>query len=350
MREAIEPSKEPGADYAKLTHVQKLAILLIMLGAESAAQILKHLDDHELEAVTAEMARTSMVNQAVQEEILREFTGIAVGASTAVRGGFEFAQAALEKGVGQYKASDVFSKVSPGRAPEAAIKWLSELDAPQIYNLIRNEQPQTIALVVSYLAPAKASQLLGMLPAEDQQQVTERLATLAPTPIEVVERIINVLTRRIGGKHTRAMSRTGGLNAAAGILKSLDKSVRKALLEGIGQNNPELGQALSRRLFVFEDLVQVEPVAIQKILREVDQNDLIISLSNASDQLKSLLLGAISKRAAENVLEEMNCMKKPKVREIEAAQGRIIEQMRNLESSGEIELSETEEINNEALA
>jgi flagellar motor switch protein FliG len=348
---APELPTAPGGQSASLSQMEKLAILLIILGAESAAQILKRLEDHELEAVTVEMAKTSMVSQEVQEQILSEFAEIAFRATSAVRGGFEFAQAALEMGLGEFKASDVVSRVSPNRAPQAAIKRIAELEAPQIYNLIREEQPQTIALILSYLAPAKASQLVSMLPSEAQQQVTERLATLGPTPVEVVERIIQVLNQRLGGKPARALNRTGGLNATASILKSLDKSLSSTLLEAIEQSNPDLGQALRRKMFTFEDLIQLDSVAIQKILREVDQRDLAVALKSSSEQLKSLLLSGISKRAAETVLEEMSYMKQPKAREIEAAQLRIIEQMRNLESSGEIDLGESEEINsNEIVA
>jgi flagellar motor switch protein FliG len=331
------------ADASKLSRQQKLAVLLIMLGPDSAAQILKNLDEVEVESVCSEMSKFSMVSQELQHEILKEFTEVALHAGTAIRGGAEFTQSALEKGLGLFKASNIISRVSPNRAPLAAMAQIAELEARQIFNLIKQEQAQTIALVVSYLTPEKAAQLMGMLRPETREQVIERLATLAPTPIEVVERIVEVLNQKLGGKHTRALNQTGGLKAAANLLNAVDKNLSKSLLISLEERNPELGLAIRQKMFTFEDLASLDSIALQRVLREVEMRDLAVALKTASEQLKTVLLGSISKRAAETVAEEISFMGPLKLRDIEAAQLRIIEVLRRLEAEGEIDLGETKE-------
>src|SRR5688572_13535553 len=163
----------PVTDIATLTKVQKLAIFLIMLGQDSAAQILKNLDEHELEAVTAEMSKQTLVTQEVQAAILREFSDVAVHASTSVRGGADYAQATLEKALGSFKASNMMSRLSPTRAPVGSLEKLVDLESRQIFNLLKQEQPQSIALIASYLPAEKASQLLGMMKEEQRDQVVE---------------------------------------------------------------------------------------------------------------------------------------------------------------------------------
>lgn len=328
------------AEVAKMTKVQKLAALLITLGSESAALLLKQLDEHELEAVCTETTKLTMLSQELQSEVLKEFSAIAVHASTSIRGGVDFTQGTLERAVGLFKASNIISRVAPQRAPVAAIQQIVDLDARQLFNLVKTEQPQTIALVTSYLPPEKASELLMMLRPELREDVIERLATLSPTPIEVVEKIVEVITLRLGGKHTRALNQTGGVKSAANLLNALDKTVSKGLLMTIEERNPELGLSIRQKMFTFEDLRNLEVPGLQRILREVDMRDLSVALKTCSDDLKNKLLGCISKRAAETVAEEISLMGPLKLRDIEAAQLRIIETVRRLESEGEIELGD----------
>lgn len=327
-----------GSETAKFTKIQKLAALLIILGPESAAAIMRNLDEHELESVSSEMAKMNLLSHDVQDEILKEFTEVALTATTSLRGGVDYTQAVLEKALGIFKASNVITRVAPARVPVAAMQQIVELEPRQIFNLIKLEQPQTIALILSYLAPEKAAQFLAMLRAELREQVIERLATLAPTPIEVVEKVVEVINLKLGSKHTRAFNQTGGVKSAASLLNSLDKAASKSLLISLEERNPELGQAIRQKMFTFEDIVSLDPASMQKILREVDMRDLAVSLKTASDQLKTALLACISKRAAETVAEEMSFMGPLKLRDIEAAQLRIIEVVRKLETEGEIDL------------
>jgi flagellar motor switch protein FliG len=337
MAASVEENSAP-ADIASMTKVQKLAALLVVLGPESAAGLMKHLDEYELGAVSAEMAKLTMIDQKLQRDLLREFSEVAVQASTSIRGGLNYTRQTLEKSIGSYRATDLMSRIAPARATAGAMDEITAMEPAQVFNLIKSEQPQTIALILGHLPPARSSQVLVLLPPEQRQPVVERLATLAPTPVEIVEQVVVVLKRKLGQVHTRALNRAGGVKSAADLLNALDKDASKPLLIGLEESNPDLGAAIRQKMFIFEDLSLLDPASLQKIMREVDMQDLAVGLKTASDKLKTVLLACISRRAAETVREEMSLMGAVKLRDIEAAQLRIIEIVRKLESAGEIEI------------
>lgn len=330
-------------DVSRMTRAQKLAALLVILGPESAAEILKGFEEHELEMLTGEMTKFAMISREMKADILKEFSDVAIAASTSIRGGVEYARDSLQRAVGEFRATDILGRIAPARKPVAAIDQIQDMDARQIFNLLKSEQPQTVALILSYLKPDKASQTLQMLAPELREQVIERLATLAPTPIEVVEKLVGVLCQKMGSKHTRALNQTGGVKSAAALLNTMDKTLSKTLLVSLEERLPELGQAIRRKMFTFEDMANLDAAALQKVLREVDMRDLAVALKTASEKVKKSLLGCISKRAAEAVNEEMSFMGAVKLKEIEAAQGKIIEVVRKLEDEGEIEIGDGRE-------
>ena len=321
-----------------LNRPQKLAALLVMLGPESAAIMLKRLEPREVETIAREMTRSTLISREQQEEILREFSEVALAASTGVSAGLDFARNTLEKALGSFKASDVLGRVVTTRASSGAMQAIAEMDPRHILNLIREEQPQTVAFVISHLAPDKAAQLLGLLRPEQRDQIIERLATLAPTPVEVVEKVVDVLNAKMGIKQTRALTQTGGVTTAADLLNAIDKTLSRSLLTTLEERNPELCQAIRKKMFTFEDLLRLDPQIIQRIMRETDMRDLTLALKKASEPLRKLLLSSISKRAAETVQEELAFLGHVKLREVEAAQFRIIDVVRKLESEGEVEL------------
>jgi flagellar motor switch protein FliG len=336
---------------SKMTKLQKLAALLIILGPDGAAQILKNLDEPELEAVTSEMSKLTIVTNELRQEILKEFTDIALQASAAVLGGATYARGVLEKSVGLFRASDIIGRVAPAPIPIATMRQILEMDCRQLFNLVKHEQPQTVALLVSFLSPEKSSQLLTLFKPETRDLVVERLATLGPTPVEVVERIVEVLNQKTKVKSTRALNQTGGVKNAADLLNSLEKDISHSLLMDLERRNPELTMAIRQKMFTFEDLTMLDKTSLQKIMREVDTRDLAVALKGASPKTRDVLLGSISKRAAETVNEEISFLGSVKKRDIEASQLRIIDSVRQLESEGEIELTSVKDATrDEALA
>ncbi len=329
-----------GSENGGLSKIQKLAVLLALLGPDSAASILKQFQPREIEAISREMARTALIHREVQEEVLREFSGVALLASTSVPTGIEITRATLERALGSFQASDVLGRVVPPRSSTGPMQLIAEMDPRHIFNLVRDEQPQTMAFVISHLAPDKAAQVLGLLRPEQRDQVIERLATLVPTPVEVAEKVVMVLNGKLGVKQTRALTQTGGVTTAADILNAVDKTLSRSLLTSLEERNPDLCQAIRKKMFTFEDLTLLEPQIIQRIMRETDMRDLTLALKKASEPLRKLLLSSISRRAAETVQEELGFLGHVKLREVEAAQFRIIDTVRKLEAEGEIELNE----------
>jgi flagellar motor switch protein FliG len=342
-------SESAGAEGAALTKTQKLAVLLVLLGPESAAALLKQLQPREIEAVSREMARATLISRERQEDILGEFSEVAVAASTSIAAGIDVTRLTLEKALGTFKASDVMGRVAPSRASNGTMQAIAEMDPRSIFNLLRDEQPQTTAFVISYLPPDKGAQVLGLLRPEQRDQIVERLATLAPTPVEVAEKVVDVLNTKLGVKQTREMTQTGGITTAADVLNAIDKTLSRSLLTTLEERNPELCQAIRKKMFTFEDLLQLDPQVIQRIMRETDMRDLTLALKKTSDPLRTLLLSAISRRAAETVREEMDFLGHVKLREVEAAQFRIIDIVRKLEAEGEIELDTSRSADNEVV-
>lgn len=329
---------EPLVEVSKLSKEQKLAALLLILAPDNSVQIMKSLDQDMLEAVTGEMAKLPVITQEMQGEILREFSSVAVEAGSSIVGGIDRVQNLLEKSVGLFRASDVLCRVAPSRPPVPAMQQIIEMDPRRIVNLLREEQPQTVAMLASYLPPERASQVLGLMRPELRDQVIERMATLAPTSAEVVEDIVEVLHRNSGNSRGRPLTQTGGTKAAAKVLNALPKNVSKTILLTLTERNAELGEAIRQTMFTFEDLQHLDVRTVQRIMQSVDTRTLTVALKTASDKLKNALLSSISRRAAENVKEEMEMMESVKIRDIEQAQNEIVNVARQLESDGEIEL------------
>lgn len=335
---ATAPDAPASTGSGSLTKLQKLAVLLMILGPDSAAQVLRQFDENELEAVSAEMARLGMVGQDVQAEVLREFSDVAVQAGTGLTGGTEFVRDTLEKAVGQPRAVGIVNRIASEQTATNPLGPIRSADPQQLFNTIRREQPQTIALVASHLPPERASRLLSLCAPELRHQVVERLASLSPTPMPVMERIVAVIADKLESRSMHPYCRSGGAKSAAAVLNHLDRESSRSLLSAIEERSPDLGAAIRHQMFTFEDLERLEPRAIQLLLREVDMRDLALALKKASPALQTVLLSGISKRAAETVREEMSFLGSVKLRDVEAAKSRMIEVVRRLESEGEIEL------------
>jgi flagellar motor switch protein FliG len=340
MNATLEEPDQETTEFSKLTPLQKLAGFLLLLDAENAAQILQQLDEPQLELVTGEMAKFPAISQELQGELLQEFSPVAVEAVTAISGGVGRVQAILEKAVGLFRASDILGRVSPQRPSVAAMHEIVEMDPRALYNVLRHEQLQTIALVVSYLPSDKASQLMALVRPDLRERIVERLATLAPTSLEVVESVAESLHSRLAGNQTRALNQTGGIKVAAELLNALPKNLSDSILVSLKERNAELSDAVLKKMLTFEELERLDGKTLQKILQEVDFRSLAVALKTAPESLKSKMLGCISKRAADNVREEMGFLDSLKISQIETAQMEIIDIVRRMQNEGTIDLED----------
>ncbi|MDA1272995.1 MAG: flagellar motor switch protein FliG [Verrucomicrobia bacterium] len=324
--------------YKTMSQLQKLAALMILLGEDSASIMIKSFDDNERELLSAEMANLPLMGLEEQTSVLKEFTEMALQANAALGGSVEYTRSVLEKSVGLFKAAEIIGRVSTRRTSVATMQQIIDMEPLAIVNLIKEEQPQTIALVISYLTAQKGADVLLNLPEHLAEQVVERLATLSSTPIEVVETVGEVLSKKIGPKMSRALNQTGGVKSAAAVLNVMEKVRRQDILNKLDERTPELVRSIRMKMFTFDDLATLDNKSLQKILREVDSSTLAIALSAANENLRSSLLGSISKRASDTVIDEIGNLGRITLREIEQSQDGIIDVVRKLEAEGEISL------------
>lgn len=344
-RDALNSDAAAQTALAGMSKVQKLAALLVVLGQEVAAQILNEFDEREVESITTEMAKITFVSIPLQQSLLKEFSSVAMQAVTSAIGGPQYARDVLEKSLGGFKANELISRIAPMRTRTIDASVLREIQPRQLVNLLRKEQVQTWAMVLSYLEPARCAEVLSVVSQDMRTDIVERIATMEPAPSEVVQQVLNHLKNRISMKSQMDVISSGGTKILAEILNTLDDSISKQVLTGLEERNPELSRSVKKLLFVFEDIGDLDRTAITRLLREVDFHILAVALKTASDKLKAAILTSLSKRAAETIAEEIQYMPPVKLSEVEAAQEQVIEILRNLEASGDIVMSRKGERN-----
>lgn len=325
-------------DYDKLTKLQKLAIFMVVIGPEVSSELLKQFDDPEIEIICREISNFSIVDRDTQTKVMEEFSDIISESLGALLGGTHFAQKTLELAKGDYKAASLLGRIAPVGNSMEIIQEISEMEPRQIHNLVKGEQAQTIAFIVSHLNQEKAAQLISMLAPEAREEVVERIGGMESTSLEHVGRVVNILKKQFDSKHKPTMHRSGGVRAVADLLNLMDKDTSKTLLTKLEERAPQLGLQIRRKMFSFEDLIRIDPADLQRVARELEMADLVVAMKSANANLQEALLGSVSKRAAESLREEMEMLGPVRLKEVEAAQDNIIQIVRRLEEEGEITL------------
>jgi len=326
-------------EYGKLSRQQKLAVFLIIIGPEAAAEVLRHFDDPEIEMLCREMSAITSIPREVQRLSIDEFSGLVATSAGSAMGGLGYAQRTLEIAKGDYKASRIVGRIGPvvGTSVEV-IKEISEMEGRQIFNLVKHEQPQTISFLLSYLESAKSAEVFALLGPEMREEVIERLGTIESTSLDLVSKIARSLGKHYDSKVRPAFHRSGGVRAVADLLNQLDKDMSKNLLARLEERNVNLGAAIRKKLFSFDDLSRLQPADLQRVLREVDSSSLAVAMKSASEGLREKIYGAISKRAAESLRDELQMLGPVRLKDVEVAQDGIIQVVRRLEEEGQISL------------
>ena len=325
-------------DYPKLSRTQRLAIFLIIIGPDAAGEVLREFDDVEVESFCREMAAFSVVPESVQKLAMDEFTGVVSQCANSVLGGLPYAQRTLGIAKGDYKASAMMGRVGPGDDSVGVIKDISEMEGRQVFNLIKAEQPQTIAFILSYLESAKAAEVFSLLSPELREEVVERLGTIESTSLELVTKIARSLGKHFDTKARPTFHRSGGVKAVANLLNQLEKDMSKTLLARLEDRNTSLGAAIRKKMFSFEDLNRLSDSDLQRVLREVEMGNLATAMKSARESLRGRIYVALSKRAAEGLKEEIDLLGAVRLKDVEVAQDGIIQAVRHLEEEGQISL------------
>ncbi|QGQ96229.1 flagellar motor switch protein FliG [Paenibacillus psychroresistens] len=314
---------------------QKAALLLISLGPEVSAQIFKHLRDEEIEQLTLEIANVRKVDSSEKESILSEFHQICMAQEYISQGGISYAKEILEKALGSQKALDIINRLT-ATLQVRPFDFARKADPAQILNFIQNENSQTIALVLSYLQAEQASIILSALPQDKQAEVAKRIALMDSTSPEVVSQVERVLEQKLSATVTQDYTSAGGIEAIVQILNGVDRGTERTILDALEIQDPELAEEIKKRMFVFEDIVNVDNRSIQRIIRDIENADLQLALKVASEEVREAIFKNMSKRMSETFREEMEYMGPVRLRDVEEAQTRIVATIRRLEEAGEI--------------
>ena len=322
----------------KISGVQKAAILLIALGPEKSASIFKHLKEEEIEELTFEIANTRSVTPQLKEEIIDEFYQICLAQQYIAEGGITYAKELLEKALGNEKAMSVIGKLTASLQVKP-FEFVRKTDAAQLLNFIQDEHPQTIALILSYLAPQQAALIISALPPERQSDVARRIAVMDRTSPDVVKEVEKVLETKLSSLVNQDYNIIGGVDAVVDILNTVDRSTEKHIMETLEVEEPELADEIRKKMFVFEDILLLDDRAIQRVLRDVENSDLGLALKGANEQVQNAIFNNLSKRLAVMIKEDMEFMGPVRMKDVEEAQQKIVNVIRKLEENQEIIIS-----------
>jgi flagellar motor switch protein FliG len=318
-----------------MNDLKRAAIVLLSLDKPKAARVLNHLPKDLMELVSLEIARTDDVTQAEQEEAIKEFCE-AVGSRTAIeRGSLDLAGELLSQSVGEEEANEIIKNIRDS-LKSVPFGFLHKVKAEDVLNFISEEQPQTIALIMSNLPTGLAADILKELPPDKQLEVVRRVAGMEQTSPEFVEMVEASLKNRMVSLFGQKSDQVGGVPLVAQILNVADRTTSKNILDTIGQESEELVDEIQRLMFVFDDIAKLDDKSIQSVLKEVDNSQWAMALKGAAPEIRGKILGNLSKRAAENLEEEMGYLGPVRVSDVEAVQQEIVDTVRRLEEAGTI--------------
>jgi flagellar motor switch protein FliG len=322
----------------KISGKRKAAIFLVTVGSDIAAQIFKYLKEDEVEQLTFEIARIDKVDAEERDKVLVEFQELMMAQDFIQTGGIDYAKELLEKALGSQKAIDIITRLTT-TIQVRPFDFIKRTDPSHLINFIQNEHPQTIALILSYLEPKKASNIIAALNPDLQADVAKRIATMDRTNPEVVREVERILERQISAIATEEFASVGGIPTVVEILNSADSTTMKNILEKLEEEDPDLAEEIKKNMFVFEDIVQLDDKSVQRLLREVDMADVAKALKNVDTEVQDKIFRNLSKRSQTLLKEDMEFMGPIRLKDVEEAQSKIVAVIRRLEEQGEIQIA-----------
>ena len=321
----------------RLAGRRKAAVLMAALGPERAAEVMQHLREEEIETLSLEMVKMGSIEEETTEAILGELMAISADGLGDVAGGIEFAREVLERALGAERAEELIGRLSTV-IDMRPFEFLRRTSPEQIVALLRSESAQTIALVVANLHTVLAAHVLGHLPEQQRPDIALRIARMGETSPSVIHQIENVIREKLTTE-VEEYSAAGGVKSLADILNHANRPTERIVLDYLASTDEELADEVRRMLFVFEDIVQLDDRDMQQVLREANQKDLVLALRGVPDAVKEKVLTNMSERAAATLQEEIEIQQPQRKRDVEEAQGRVVQVVRRLEEAGTIVLA-----------
>jgi flagellar motor switch protein FliG len=315
---------------------QKAASMMVYLGSEKSAQLFRHLNDEEIELLTLEISGVRSVPPELINELLYEFYGMCLANNYIGAGGISYAREVLEKAYGKEKTMEIISRISASLQVRP-FDFLNKAEPSQLFNFIQGEHPQTIALILAYMDAAKAALILSSLPAERQADVAKRIAIMDTTSPDIIKDVERVLEHKLSALGPQEMVVAGGVQSLVEIINRVDRGTEKAIMETLEIQDPELAEEVKSLMFVFEDIIMIDDRSIQRILREVETQDLALALKGGvSQEVSNKIFSNMSSRAAEMLHDDIDFMGPVRLRDVEEAQQKVVNVIRRLEETGEI--------------
>ena len=324
---------------SEMTGLRKAAVLLVQIGKEHSAQIMKALSDSEVEELTGEIARLQAIEPDVAESVLREFKQLAAARHYFAQGGLKYATEVLEASMGPDRAAEILSRLSVITL-EMPFEFLQRVDPQMVLSFLQEEHPQTITLVLAHMQAEQAAAVLTGLPALAQADIAHRLAVMDRTSPDIIKQVESQLRRRLSTVlQPREYSAVGGLMPLVDIINHSDRNTERLILEGLAAVDSELAEEVRARMFMFEDIGSLDDRTVQLLMRSIDVKELALALKGVSEVVKEKFTNNMSERATLGLTEDMEVLGSVRVKQVEEAQAGIIRQIRTLEDSGEIVIS-----------
>lgn len=322
----------------KVSAGARAAAIVVALGANEASEIYKHLREDEIEKLSLEVAKLEKLSPDDLQDIVEDFYGLCVTQKVIAEGGVIYAKDILEKAFGPQQASSYMDRISHAMQVRA-FEFVRKANYKNLMMMLQNEHPQTIAFVLSYAKAEQASKIVAELPKSIQLDVVRRIATLESVSPDIVAIVESVLEHRFSSVVTVDMTEIGGVNYVAEIMNNTDRTTEKHIFDELEKTDPALSDNIRKLMFVFEDITKLDDMAVQRVLREVDGQDLAVAIKGSNEEVKSILLNNISARAREGILEDIKYLRNVRMKDVEEAQSKIVNIIRSLEDTGEIVIS-----------
>ena len=331
-------SEDERSQFERLTGTQKSAILMMLLGEDEASEIVRNLSPKEVQHLGTAMYSVQGLDQDTVNAVLDEFLAIIKAQTSLGMGAGNYIRNVMNKALGEDKAQSVLSRIAPSTSARP-IEILDWMDARSIAELIIDEHPQIIALIISYLDAGQAADVLGLLPESMQSEIVRRIATLQTVGPDALAELENVMQSKFKANASLRAAKVGGVDAAARIMNFTKQNMEQRIMKDISRNDRELMQAITESMFVFDNLIMSDERSLQTLLRSVDNELLVLALKGADEPLREKLFSCMSKRAAANIVDEMEALGPVRLTEVQTAQKEIINVARRMSDEGTIVLA-----------
>ncbi len=329
-------------DIEEMSSMQKAAVVITSIGAENAANVYKRLSDDDVERLTFEVSSLPYMDIEKVDEVLNEFYELCLTQKIITEGGIDYARSVLEKAYGPEVAQKLMEKVSKSMQSKA-FEFVRKSDYKNLLAIIQNEHPQTIALVLSYVNSEQASHVLQELPKEKRVEVVERIAKMESASPETVKSIEAMLERKFAAVVSMDLTEVGGINYVADVLNKVDRGTEKYIFDELSARDPSLVEEIKKKMFVFEDILSLDSMSIQRFIRDVETKDLAVAIKGSNAEVAAVLYANMPQRMQESIQQEIEYLHNVRMRDVDEAQQRIVGIIRHLEEEGELVIGKSGE-------